>query len=160
MSGHGPASGKRSRDESAARREAYRFWARELVRFADLDINGHVNNIAFAVYAESGRAAFLQATRLWSPDDSSRQSVLAHIEIDYLQELKYPADIQVGLQVLEIGRSSFQLGVGIFSGERCFATVKTVQVRIDARSKLPITLNEEEKRALQPYLAEPLSQQE
>jgi acyl-CoA thioester hydrolase len=145
---------RRNKDESGTRPEAYTFWTRELVRFADLDINGHVNNIAFAIYAESGRAAFLHDAGLWSLGDPSRQNVLAHIEIDYLQELKYPADIRVGLRVLKIGRSSFQLGAGIFSGERCVAVARSVQVRIDSQSKAPIALSDEERRMLQPYLVD------
>ncbi len=150
-----PAASKRHRDEAALQPRSYPFWTQELVRFADLDINGHVNNIAFAVYAESGRAAFLQATGLWGLQDPSRQHVLAHIEIDYLQELKYPADIRVGVRVLQIGRSSFQLGVGIFSGDRCVAIARSVQVRIDSQSKAPLPLNDDERRALQPYVFDP-----
>lgn len=139
------------RDEASLRPEHYPFWTEERVRFADLDINGHVNNIAFAIYAESGRAAFLAATGLWSVDDPSRQSVLAHVEIDYLQELKYPADLRVGLRVIEIGRTSFKLGAGIFRGDHCVALVRSVQVRIDARSKRPLALDEDEQRMLQAY---------
>lgn len=144
--------GKRNRDEAAIRPETYPFWMKELVRFADLDINGHVNNIAFAIYAESGRAAFLNTTGLWSLDNPSRQYVLAHIEIDYLQELKYPADVRVGVRVLQIGRSSFQLGIGIFSDDRCMATARTVQVQVDALSKAPRALDDADRQALQPYL--------
>lgn len=147
--------GKRNRDESAARAESYPFWTPELVRFADLDINGHVNNIAFAVYAESGRAAFLRSTGLWSVEDPARQNVLAHIEIDYLQELKYPAEVRVGVRVLQIGRTSFHLGVGIFAGARCMATARSVQVRIDAHSKAPLALSDEERAALLPWLPSP-----
>jgi len=155
MTGSAPASlPSRHRDPSATRTGSYPFWTRELVRFADLDINGHVNNIAFAVYAESGRAAFLHGTGLWSLDQPMRQNVLAHVQIDYLQELRYPAELRVGVRVLAIGRSSFQLGVGLFAGERCVATVRTVQVRIDGQSKAPIALDPDERRALAAYLAE------
>jgi acyl-CoA thioester hydrolase len=34
---------------------SYRFWVTEHIRFADLDLLGHVNNVAFTVYAESCR---------------------------------------------------------------------------------------------------------
>jgi acyl-CoA thioester hydrolase len=88
-------------------------------------------------------------------EDPSRQNVLAHIDIDYLNELKYPADVEVGVRVLQIGRSSFQLGLGLFSGGRCMATARSVQVRIDAHSKAPIPLEAADREALQPYLATP-----
>lgn len=148
-------SDRRQRDPAALRASSYTFWAEERVRFADLDINGHVNNIAFAVYAESGRAAFLHDTGLWKLDDNSRQNVLAHIEIDYLHELRYPSQIAVGVRVLSIGRTSFRLGVGLFDGERCAATIATVQVRIDADTKAPIPLDADERLTLQRYVTDP-----
>lgn len=131
---------------------AYHFWAREQVRFADLDMLGHVNNKAFFTFAESGRVAFLSETRLWVPG-SVRQNVIRHAELDYLRELHFPAEVKIGLRVLKVGTTSFTLGLGMFSGGHCVATASTVLVRIDTKSRAPIMLNDEERGLLQPYLA-------
>lgn len=130
---------------------AYRFWATEHIRFADLDVLGHVNNIAFTIYAESGRAAFLSKTGLWTPH-GDRQNVIARIEMDYRCELHYPGEVRVGLRVLKLGRSSFTVGIGLFDGELCAATAQAVLVRIDRISRKAIELNAEERNSLQPYL--------
>jgi acyl-CoA thioester hydrolase len=129
---------------------SYRYWTDELVRFADLDLLGHVNNKAFTVYAESGRAAFLQQTGLWLPG-ATPQTVIARVEIDYLRELNYPCALKIGVRVLKLGRSSFTLGLGIFDGDSCVAVVVTVLVRIDSvtHETLPLSANERER--LQPY---------
>ena len=129
---------------------AYRFWTTEHIRFADLDVLGHVNNIAFTVYAESGRAAFLRETGLWTPQ-GERLNVLARIELDYRRELHYPGEVRVGLRVLKIGRSSFTVGIGIFDGAHCAATAQAVLVRIDHRSRKAIELNAVERSSLEPY---------
>lgn len=131
---------------------SYKFWATEQVRFADLDMLGHVNNKAFFTFAESGRVAFLRETQLWVPG-AVRQNVIRHAELDYLRELHFPAEVRIGLRVLKIGGTSFTLGLGMFSGGHCVATASTVLVRIDTQSRAPVTLNDEERGRLQPFLA-------
>jgi acyl-CoA thioester hydrolase len=131
---------------------AYRYWVPEIVRFADLDLIGHVNNKAYATYAESGRAAFLRHTGLWRPD-AMRHSVIVHLEIDYRRELHYPADLRIGVRVLNIGQRSFTLGLGIFHGDICAATVVTVFARIDASARTAVVLDDAERASLQAYHA-------
>ncbi|SFF57151.1 acyl-CoA thioester hydrolase [Fontimonas thermophila] len=131
---------------------AYGFWTEERVRFADLDLLGHVNNKAFMTYAESGRVAFLQATGLWQRD-AQRQNVVARIELDYLRELHYPNALRIGVRVLRIGRSAFTLGLGMFANGSCVATAVTVLVRIDMHTRRAVALDEDEIARLRPYLA-------
>jgi acyl-CoA thioester hydrolase len=137
---------------AAADPGAYRYWVSEIVRFADLDLIGHVNNKAYATYAESGRAAFLRHTGLWRPD-ATRHSVIVRLEIDYRRELHYPAELRIGVRVLNIGRRSFTLGLGIFHGDSCAATVVTVFARIDATSRSAVVLDDAERASLQTYQA-------
>lgn len=137
---------------SATDPEAYSFWAEEHVRFADLDVLGHVNNKAFFTFAESGRVAFLKTTGLWK-HGAQRQGVIVRAEMDYHRELHFPATVRIGMRVLKVGRTSFTLGLGMFNGEHCVANNVTVVVRIDTQTRAPVTLNDEELAALQPYLA-------
>ena len=137
---------------SATDAASYRCWTTEHVRFADLDLLGHVNNKAFLTYAESGRVAFLSETRMWMPG-AARQNVVARVEIDYRQELHFPADLRIGIRVLKLGRSSFTLGLGIFGPRGCAATVVAVMVRIDAQTRAAAELDDEERARLLPYLA-------
>ena len=132
------------------RPEDYRYWADERVRFYDLDLMGHVNNVAYTIYAESGRAAFLRHIGFWT-ETGRRQNVIARLEIDYRQELNYPNELKVGLRVLKIGGSSFTLGIGIFAGEACVATAQATLVRFDAETRKAIALNDEDRSLLAPY---------
>lgn len=141
-----------ARNPAAADHTNYRFWTGERVRFADLDLLGHVNNKAFTAYAESGRFAFLSETGLWEPG-APRQNVIARLELDYLRELHHPAELRVGVNVLRIGESSFSLGQGIFNGGLCVAAVVTVLVRIDAITRKAVALDDSERLRLQPYCA-------
>lgn len=133
------------------RPEDYRYWADERVRFYDLDLMGHVNNVAYTIYAESGRAAFLRHIGFWT-ETGRRQNVIARLEIDYRQELKYPNELKVGLRVLKIGGSSFTLGIGIFAGDVCVATAQATLVRFDAETRKAIALDDSDRALLAPYL--------
>lgn len=135
---------------------AYRFWIDEHVRFADLDVLGHVNNVAFTAYVENARAAFLREIGLWVLN-APRQNVIARLEMDYRHELHYPALMRVGINVLRVGRSSFALGTGVFSADRCVASAATVQVRIDTQSRQPVPLSEDERARLLAHLWQPIS---
>jgi acyl-CoA thioester hydrolase len=130
---------------------SYKFWVTEHIRFADLDLLGHVNNVAFTVYAESCRAEFMRQTGFWIPG-APRQNVIVRIELDYRRELLYPGEVKVGLRVLRIGNSSFTLVQGLFSGEHCVATAQAVIARMDAATRKSTPLNNEERASLQPYL--------
>lgn len=131
--------------------DAYKFWVDEHVRFADLDLIGHVNNKSYATYGESCRAAFLRHSGLWV-QGAPRQSVIVKLEINYLRELHYPNKIRIGLCVLRMGSTSCTFGLGVFKGEECISTMLTVMVRIDATSRQAVTLNDEERAALAPYV--------
>lgn len=139
-----------ARDSSGTDAAEYRFWIDEHIRFADLDLLGHVNNKAFLTYAESGRAAFMMHTGLWIPH-GKRQNVLAHLEMDYRRELHYPGEVRVGIRVVKIGTTSLTLGVGLFAADYCAATLTTVTVQIDADSGKKVPLDEDDRARLAPY---------
>ena len=131
----------------------YRYWVDERVRFNDLDMLGHVNNIAYLVYVETGRATFLRSLGMFDIG-ARRQSVIVRFETDYRRELGYPADVRVGVRVSGIGRTSFRLGVGIFDGEVCVATATNVIVRWDRDLHQAIPLDDADRAALSAHLAD------
>lgn len=131
---------------------AYRYWTDEQVRFADLDLIGHVNNTVYATYVESGRAAFLKEIGIWVMG-AAIQNVVARLEIDYRRELHYRQALRIGVRVLDIGRRSFRVGCGIFCGDVCHASGVTVVVRWDAKTRASIVLDEEALAKLRPHLA-------
>jgi len=129
----------------------YRWWTEERVRFNDLDVVGHVNNIAYCVYVESGRAGFLGETGFWVMG-AARANVVARTEMDYLREVHYPARLRIGVNVLAIGTRSVTLGIGIFDGEVCVLAARNVIVRFDTQTRRSVVLDEAERDMLRPYL--------
>jgi acyl-CoA thioester hydrolase len=114
----------------------YEHWMDEQVRFCDTDLVGHVNNVAFAAYVESGRVAY--AWQLLADAGLDAGLTLRHLEIDYLQELHYPARLRVGSCLLAVGHTSLTVGTGVFAEERCVATGRSVLVAVGPDGAVPL----------------------
>ncbi len=77
-------------------------------RFADLDLQGHINNAAVSVILQESRVDFDRVIKMASSLDGLRP-MIAGITIEYAAELVHPADIEIGTGVSRIGRTSFTL---------------------------------------------------
>ena len=114
----------------------------DVVRFGDLDPQGHVNNAVFATYFESGRVAMFR-----NPDlgigVANATFVLVRQEIDFLRELHWPGQVVVGTALAEFGRSSFTVTQAIFRDEDCVAAGRATLVMLDMATRRPRPLPEE-----------------
>ncbi len=113
----------------------------EKVRYADTDRQGHVNNAVFATFLESGRVAVLYDPHAPLAEPGSG-FVIARLELDFRAEMTWPGDVVVGTRVATIGRSSVTLEQGIFQGDRCVATARTVIVSMDEATRRSRPLSE------------------
>jgi acyl-CoA thioester hydrolase len=108
----------------------------EIVRFGDLDTQGHVNNAVFSTYFESGRVAIFRNQDL-GIGVANATFVLVRQEIDFLRELHWPGNIVIGTALAELGRSSFTVTQAIFNGEECAAAGRAILVMMDTASRRP-----------------------
>ena len=101
-------------------------------RFADMDVNGHLNNVAFARLFEETRVRFNRAGPA-APAAGERRSsfVVAHVAIDYLAEGNYPAPVTIGYAIAHIGRSSFTVAMAAFQEGACIALCDSILVHRD-----------------------------
>lgn len=139
-------------------RGAFRFWAREQIRFADLDPLGHVNNNAIGVLLESARVVMFARAGVPVTGDGSGTGpgiMLARLAIDFRSEGRYPGSLDIGIALARIGRSSISLREGIFDGERCVATAESVCVLIDFASRRPMEVSEAMRARFEELLGSP-----
>jgi acyl-CoA thioester hydrolase len=114
----------------------------EIVRFGDLDPQGHVNQAVFATYFESGRVAMFRSRDL-GIGVPGVTFVLVRMEIDYLKELHWPGEIEVGTAIERFGRSSFTAAQAVFRDGVCVATGRATLVCIDLATRRARPLPEE-----------------
>ena len=127
--------------------QTHTLWRQDIIRFGDLDILGHVNNVAYMVFFETGRVAFLEQLGMPPRDrEDGPVFVLAHIAADYIEELYYPGTVDIGTSVRHVGGSSFHLGHAIFADDgHCKATATSVIVQVQGRPLHSVHLSEEQK---------------
>ncbi len=123
---------------------------RDTIRYADLDPQGHVNNAVFATYFESGRVAIFREPDLGIGVPNAT-FVLVRQEIDFLKELRWPGDVEIGTALAEFGRSSFTVVQTIFNGDICAAAGRATLVMMDTVTRRASPLTEEAMAKLSPW---------
>jgi acyl-CoA thioester hydrolase len=122
----------------------------EIVRYGDLDPQGHVNNAVFATYFESGRVAMFRSRDLGIGVPNANFA-LARQEIDFLRELHWQDTVVVATAVIALGRTSFTLTQALFHGEHCAATGRAVMVTLDNTTRKPRPVPPEIVAQLEPW---------
>ena len=112
-------------------RSAFAYWSHDKVRFADVDRYGHINNVAFAVYCESGRVDYLESILPGSTDGRGSGWVIVKLVLEFLSQATFPGHVDVGSRIERIGRSSMTLKQGLFKDAVCFARAESVLVWLD-----------------------------
>ncbi|MBX6420488.1 MAG: acyl-CoA thioesterase [Nevskia sp.] len=126
---------------TAPTRAHFRQFIRETVRWGDMDALGHVNNARFFTYDESGRIAYFEPWKELDPGFwDAHGLILAHIGCDFLAQLRYPAQLDIGTRIARLGKSSLHTESAMFEGERAVAVVRGVVVWFDYRAQRPLPL--------------------
>lgn len=136
-------------------RNSYTHWTPVHIRFADMDILRHVNNVAMSEYFEAARTAFVYDVISMAGVDQSNEFVLARVVIDFLQELHYPGSCEVGARLTRIGNKSMTSGYGIFQGETCYAISEAVNVFYDLSTRTTMAPAPGVRAILEKELASP-----
>lgn len=105
-------------------------------RFQDMDINGHLNNVAFASLFENARVQLHRKARPWTERPKNERTMVASVEINYLREGNFPAPVTIGSGIGRIGNSSWVVVQAMFQKGQCIGTCDSVIVcRTDNEAK-------------------------
>jgi len=106
------------------------------VRFRDLDALGHVNNAVYLTYFEMARSAYF--SRLERDWVERGRFILARAEVDFLRPIRLEDPVEVGVRVVRMGRSSFDMEYRVeVLGEEA-ARGRTVQVWLEGGRPAPL----------------------
>ena len=117
-------------------------------RYADMDVNGHLNNLALEALHENARAG-LNIRVMPDAYDSDRRSlriVSSQNVVHFLAEARWPANIHVGVGVGRVGNTSFVGSSGLFVGDQCISVCDTVLVVVGDNG--PVSIPHETREAL------------
>ena len=139
-------------DFVADERRSYKKWSKEILRYSDLDPVGHVNNNAYGQLVENARTLlFDDAQKIYGVNNKELQNkdwVIRKLEFDFLKELRYPGEVDVGIAITRFGNSSMIVHHGVFSKDYCAATAMGVSVYFDLSKRASTPIPKEIKQAI------------
>ncbi|MCA9913950.1 MAG: acyl-CoA thioesterase [Anaerolineae bacterium] len=142
--------------------EGFRYQIPIEVRFADLDVLGHLNNAKYLTYIEQARIVYVRDVCGWEGDWRELGMILARTEIDYKLPIDFKDKATVYIRVSRLGGKSFDMEYVITrqhgdAAEEIAANVKTVMVAYDYQqdTSIPVPASWRERiLAYEPALTE------
>jgi acyl-CoA thioester hydrolase len=113
------------------------------VRFADLDTQGHLNNVSFLVFVESARMAYAVSVAREHPEltPTARFTfMVVEVKISYRSPGHFTERIETHLRPSAVGRSSFHMDFEMRVAERVLADGYSVLVTYDPVAGRPIAV--------------------
>jgi acyl-CoA thioester hydrolase len=97
------------------KRANFNFFTSVPTRWGDADMLGHINNVIFVRYLESGRLDYLDRVLGLKFKQPLGQGVLvADMKVSYLSQVHHPATLEVATRVSRIGDTSFDVSANIY----------------------------------------------
>jgi acyl-CoA thioester hydrolase len=120
----------------------FRFRASLDVRFADLDVFGHVNHAKYFTFMEQGRFQYFDALGLW---DTSRPFhelgiIIAEAHCSYKKPVQLGDRVDVSVRVSRLGNKSFEIEYLLSVKDEEVAKGRTTQVAYDYQSEKSIAV--------------------
>jgi acyl-CoA thioester hydrolase len=102
------------------------------VRFSDVDVYGHVNNVKYVEFFQEGRIRLLSRLSGSAAAAPPAPVVLARTEVDYVRPLLFrPEPYMEWSRVGRVGRTSAVVEAEICDGDDVFARSRSVLVFVD-----------------------------
>jgi len=139
-----------------ATRENFLHFRTLQTRWMDNDVYGHVNNVVYYSYFDTLVNRFLIDEAGLDFVNSPVIGIVAETTCRFHQSFTYPEDIDAGLAVSRLGRSSVTYQIGLFGtgDNQARAEGKFVHVFVDRDSMRPLTIPDSFRQAFNGILRE------
>jgi acyl-CoA thioester hydrolase len=124
------------------------------IRFADIDVMGHVNNAVYLSYFEQARIHFFRELIGEKWDWRKAGILVAKNEINYLSPVYLNDHININLQISQIGNKSFSLIYELKREDTVCANGLTVVVCYDHETQQTIAIPEQLRKVLTEMLTQ------
>lgn len=126
-------------------------------RWADVDIYGHVNNVAYLSYFDSAVNSWYVEEGLLDPHHGADVFLVVETSCQYFRELRFPESVEVGIRVERLGTSSVRYAIAVFSDGRQEASAQGtfVHVLVDRLARTPVPITGKRRETLQAIALQP-----
>ena len=132
-------------------RTAFRHFEPIATRWMDNDVYGHVNNVVYYAYFDTVINRYLIAEGGLDITRGEVIGVAAESHCRYRRAVAFPAELEAGLRVGKLGRTSVRYEIGIFSPGEDDAAAEGwfVHVFVDRETRRPAALPDRLRAALE-----------
>ena len=125
-----------------ALRADFKVWRRMTTRWADNDAYGHVNNTVYYEWFDSAVNAWMVEQGMLDIGNGDPIALVVETRCTYAAALEFPQDVEVGLSVAQLGRSTIRYRIGIFAegSDSAAAEGEFVHVTVDRASRRPVEI--------------------
>jgi len=126
------------------KREDYRHFMTITTRWMDNDVYGHINNVQYYSYFDTAVNRFLIDRDVLDIHTGEIIGLVVETHCNYYSSAAFPSDIEAGIRVAHLGRSSVRYEVGLFvdGREQCIARGHFVHVYVDRASEKPVNISD------------------
>jgi acyl-CoA thioester hydrolase len=129
------------------------------IRYADIDAQRHLNNVAYFAFMEHARVVYLRDTGLWQGDDFEAVGmIVAEASCSYKAPAYLGETVTVWTRISHLGNKSFHFEYRLETERTVIAIGRSVQVCYDYAQQRSIPMPEPWRQAIlayEPGLREP-----
>lgn len=126
--------------EAPAVRSDFLGYQRFTTRWADNDAYGHVNNTVYYQWFDTAVNSWLVGHGLLDISTGDPIALVVESRCTYRSPLRFPGEVDVGLAVASLGRSSVRYHIGVFAAGAAEAAAEGefVHVAVDRLTRRPV----------------------
>lgn len=125
-----------------ASRDEFRHFTTLTTRWSDNDAYGHLNNVVYYSLFDTAVNQALIEAGLLDVERSMVVGLVAETGCRYFEALAFPDEVEAGIRVAHLGRSSVRYEIGIFRKGTAEAAAQGhfVHVYVDRETRRPVAL--------------------
>lgn len=128
----------------------YNYFCQLSTRWNDNDIYGHMNNIIYYALFDTAVNKWLIKNKLIDIKSGQNIGLIVQSGCNYFSSFEYPENINAGIRVTKIGKSSVRYEVGLFKEKEELSSADGffIHVYVDRKTNKPIALDYNFKNTL------------
>ena len=136
---------------SPAPREGFAIFYSLNTRWADNDIYGHINNVAYYAFFDSVVNRFLIEEGGMRPGKDNVVGYVVNSSADYFSPLTYPQELELGLRIARMGEKSVTWEIGVFAqgAELSSVTGRFTHAFVDREANKSAAIPSDIRRAIE-----------
>lgn len=120
------------------------------IRFSEVDMFGHMNNVASFAYFEEARLKFMQHIGIYTDFNGDEVPVVGDLQCDYHKQVYFGETLTLYAKIASIGNSSMDIHyMGVKSDGQVALTGRGVMINMDKKTGRSAPISDENRQKIE-----------